>query len=68
MIARWDRRGEKAAVSHRGTKYWAESGEISRVKQQQTVWQAGIKSPSEVRPHMRALIDFRRDTQDVTVT
>jgi len=52
---------------YRDIKHWADSGEISKEKRAEAARQAGFKSPDEIGPYMRSLIDFHRDTQGVAI-
>ncbi len=52
---------------YRDLKHWAESPDIPKEKRDSAARQAGFKSPDEIGPYMRTLIDFHRDTMGVAI-
>jgi hypothetical protein len=52
---------------YRDLKHWAESGDVPKEKREAAARQAGFKSPDEIGPYMRTLIDFHRDTMGVAI-
>jgi hypothetical protein len=52
---------------YRDLKHWAESGGVSKEKRESAARQAGFKSPDEIGPYMRTLIDMHRDTMGVAI-
>ena len=52
---------------YRGLKHWAESPDISKEKREENARKAGFKSPDEIGPYMRTLIDLHRDTMGVAI-
>ena len=52
---------------YRDLKHWAESAEVSKEKREAAARKAGFKSPDEIGPTMRTLIDFHRDTMGVSI-
>ena len=52
---------------YRDLKHWAESGDFTREQREAAARKAGFKSPDEIGPFMRTLIDFHRDTMGVAI-
>jgi len=52
---------------YRDLKHWAESPDMTKEKRELAARQAGFKSPDEIGPYMRTLIDMHRDTMGVAI-
>jgi hypothetical protein len=52
---------------YRDLKHWAESPDVTKEKREEAARQAGFKSPEEIGPYMRTLIDMHRDTMGVAI-
>lgn len=52
---------------YRDLKHWAESPVVTKEKREEAARQAGFKSPEEIGPYMRSLIDMHRDTMGVAI-
>jgi hypothetical protein len=52
---------------YRDLKHWAESPDLTREQREDAARRAGFKSPDEIGPYMRTLIDMHRDTMGVAI-
>jgi hypothetical protein len=52
---------------YRDLKHWSESGNVSKEQREAAARKAGFKSPDEIGPSMRTLIDMHRDTMGVSI-
>jgi len=52
---------------YRDLKHWAESSDASKEQREAAARKAGFKTPDEIGPYMRTLIDFHRDTMGVAI-
>jgi len=52
---------------YRDLAHWADSSGVTKEQRETAARKAGFKSPEEIGPYMRTLIDFHRDTMGVAI-